>query len=87
MIFDSMTPDDLVQFHNRARLHPVKTSRELFPQKFIGCVRATRDIAHYAMNKAVAMELRAAGDIETARSYEAICDRIYAGLPIAARIW
>lgn len=39
------------------------------------------DLAHYALTKADAMKARAAGDITTALSREAACDRQYRTLP------
>lgn len=42
-----------------------------------GVVRAANGIANYVANKTTAIACRLDGKIETARQYEAICDRIY----------
>lgn len=47
--------------------------------------RIRRDVAAYAINKAVAMDCRAAGKIQEAAMYEAICERIYNALPDGAK--
>lgn len=66
--------------HQGGRKH-----RELFPAGGKGTRKATADLANYASNKATAMGCRLRGDIEGALMYEAICDRIYQGLPDFAR--
>jgi hypothetical protein len=47
--------------------------------------RATADLANYAINLATAMQCRLRGEIETALTYEAIVDSIWAKLPDFAR--
>lgn len=47
--------------------------------------RLRRDVAAYAINKAVAMDCRASGKIQEAATYEGICERIYAALPDGAK--
>ncbi len=59
--------------------------RELFPQGGKGTKRAAADLAAYASNKGAAMGCRRRGDIQTALTYEDICDRIYDRLPEFAR--
>jgi hypothetical protein len=46
-----------------------------------GYTRLAKQLAHYASNKATAMECRLRGDIQAAGIYEAICERIYTALP------
>lgn len=85
---DAMFPDDLREFGTRATLRgirPIALARTLFPDKPKGYVRATRDLGHYAWNKATAMGLRERGEIARALSYEWICDSIYNNLPEFAR--
>ena len=56
-------------------------ARELFPDRPKGYCTVTRDLGHYACNKAVAMDRRLNGEIDAALIYESICDRIYIDLP------
>lgn len=81
---DAMDACDLWNFGIRAEMHPRIVAREL---AFSGkrSVRASKDLGHYAVNKSVAMQCRLKGDIQAASIYEAICDRIYDGLPSFAR--
>jgi len=81
---DGMYPDDLMAFWYRAS-RGWATARELFPDRPTGYVSATRDLANYASNKATAMRLREAGNIQAAFRYETIADRIYDSLPEFAR--
>ena len=72
---DGMDADELWVFyrhHDRGQ-----NSKELFPEGGPGTRNATKDLASYAANKATAMPLRAKGDIERAKMYEDIADRIY----------
>ena len=64
---------------------PAGIGRIMFPNRPKGYVRATRNLAHYAYNKATAMRCRLKGDITAALMYEAICERIYNNLPEYAR--
>lgn len=80
---DAMFPDDLRNFwfhHQRGRNY-----LELFPHGGKGTRGATADLANYAANKATAMECRQRGEIDRARMYEDIADRIYNGLPSWAK--
>jgi hypothetical protein len=43
-------------------------------------VRRANDLSCYAWNKSTAISCRKRGEIQTALSYEAICDRIYKGM-------
>ena len=49
-------------------------------------VRAN-SLSNYAWNKHTAIDLRLQGKIETARTYEAICDRIYAEMHPSVKTW
>lgn len=86
---DAMTPDALWAWSALVGngVRPVAAARDLFPNRPAGYVGAARDLKNYAINKAVAMKERAEGRITTALVYEAICDRIYEGLPDYARVW
>ena len=44
-------------------------------------------ISHYAWNKSTAISCRLGGDIPTALSYEAICDKIYKQLTPLVELW
>lgn len=86
MNFDGMNRDELWAFWKRTNsVRPIATARELFPDRPKNFVRVTKDLGNYACNKAVAMDLRIDGQIQSALMYEGICDRIYAGLPEYAR--
>ncbi len=83
--FDAMTRAELSKFDVEVRYNPIRTARGLFPLRQPGYVRAARDLANYASNKAAAMLCREIGTIDSALMYEGICDRIYDGLPDFAR--
>ena len=87
---DSMEYDQLVDFAARFIGHgvrPIRAARELFPEQPKGYVESTRMLRCYAWNKATAVSLRIEGKIESAISYENICDRIYDELPDYAKGW
>lgn len=81
----STDSDELLQWWSRYSVNQRTRGAELFPDRPAGYVRATRDLANYAANKATAMKCRAFGDIGSAQMYESICERIFAGLPSYAR--
>jgi hypothetical protein len=66
-------------------IRPVAQARLVFPDRPKGYVETFRSLKHYAMNKAVAMEQRESGKIQTAQQYETICESIYSRLPEYAR--
>ncbi len=81
--FDAMDADELRDFfktHEFGRNH-----LRIFPNGGAGCVRATGDLASYAINKMVAFNLREEGKVDEAMRYEAICDGIYNSLPSFSR--
>ena len=78
---DTLDADELWAIWQNTKTHPVKTARKWFPDRFQGYVTATRDIGHYACNKAIATKERLKGDIRNATYYDAICDRIYDRIP------
>lgn len=82
---DAQPRDELLSFDGYCRGLPVKTARQLFPERPDGYVRATRDLGNYASNKAAAMYCRERGDTIGAQNYETICERIYKKLPPFAR--
>lgn len=87
---DAMEHDQLIDFAVRFIGHgvrPIRAARELFPTQPKGYVEYTRMLRNYAWNKATAVSCRLEGNINSALSYEAICDRIYAQLPDYARGW
>jgi len=83
---DAMDPKALLEFwFTTNRVRPIRTARAIFPACPQEYVRATKDLGHYASNKATAMHCRMRGDISTASMYEDICERIYQKLPAFAR--
>ena len=72
-------------FWKRAKSHPVRTGRSLFPERPECYAQATRQLAQYAANKAEAVSCRTRGEIANALVYEGICERIFGTLPAFAR--
>jgi hypothetical protein len=83
---DSLDESTLLEL-GRASLgvRPIKQARLVFPDRPKDYVRTFKSLRNYAMNKAVAMQLRRAGKIERAQEYESICETIYNLLPEDAR--
>lgn len=83
---DAMTSEDLRAFWLSTNgVRPIRKARELFPARPTAYVSTTKDLGHYASNKATAMECRLRGTIDAASMYEDICERIYQKLPVYAR--
>lgn len=83
---DAMTTEELYAFVEQTRgLRPRKAARSLFGFANNGATRAARNLHHYAWNTITARACRLRGEIETARTYECIADRIYQDLPDFAR--
>ena len=82
---DAMERGELMEFWQATNVTPVTEARRLFPERPAGYVSATKNLGHYAANKATAMRCRLAGRPDSALQYEAICDRIYSDLPEFAR--
>lgn len=80
----TMTPEELMTFHDTARAHPRKAARELFPTLPAKSVATARDLAHYAANFATALSCWADGNREGAMLYLKICMRIREDLPAYA---
>lgn len=83
--FDVMSAPDLRLFAQSYGSKSRKKAADIFPDKPKGFIRAARNCAHYAYNKATAIDCRLRGEIKVALEYEAICDRIYKDLPAWAR--
>lgn len=60
-------------------------ARYLFPERPKGYVSATRDLGHYAANKAAMMSCWNEGNITGSDCYEQICKNIWDRLPKYAR--
>lgn len=82
---DSSENDDLMCFWHLASHQPVRTARELFPYRPQSYVTTTKNLGHYAANKAAAQSCRLRGAIDRALVYERICKAIYERLPDYAR--
>lgn len=83
---DCLSGDELRAFWlGTSSSRPIRAARRIFPSRRRGYVRTTKDLSHYAINKATAQGLRLKGEITRAMVYEAICDRIYSRLPEWAR--
>lgn len=82
---DGMDRTELWTFFEDHKQGTHTISARLFPNRPRGYTVAARNLAHYACNKAVAMDCRARGDILGAGIYEGICERIYNDLPSFAR--
>lgn len=79
--FDAMTHDALMAFWKRYHRSSRKDAQALIGDRRKGFTNIAADLANYACNKAVAMTCRLEGKIDTATSYERICDSIYSRLP------
>lgn len=79
----TMNPDELFTWGCRhsGTVRPVAAARELFPDRPAGYITVTKQLGHYAVNKATAMRARLDGNVQTALIYESICERIYSRLP------
>lgn len=82
---ESQDKDQLMVIYDTIRNNPVKVARQQFPKRPRGFVTVTKDLGHYACNRAVAINCRLKGEIQTAQIYETICDQIYDRLPQWAR--
>lgn len=82
---DSSNTEDLMSFWLLTYTQPSRTARKLFPDRPNRYVTTTRDLGHYAANKASAQSCRLRGDIPAAVAYESICESIYKRLPDYAR--
>lgn len=82
---DGMHPDEIEQWiafiGNGQR---PRVAKQWFPG-IKGQFRIVKDMRNYLWNKLTAMHCRAEGKIETALTYEKICDDIYANLPSNVR--
>ena len=81
---DGLTCEELWDIHTKV-YQGWKYARELFPTRPVGYINITRQLGHYAANKATAIKCRLDGRIATALIYESICDTIYDKLPEWAR--
>src|ERR1700735_3564425 len=66
-------------------VRPIAQARLVFPDRPKDYVQTFKSLRNYAMNKAVAMQMRREGNIERAQEYESICETIYNLLPENAR--
>lgn len=79
-----MTDNALWSFYKESKCGR-ELAKFLFPHKPAGYTVATKNLGHYACNKAVAMRLRNDGKVDTAMMYDTICEHIYGRLPEWAR--
>lgn len=81
----SIDHDDITKLAQCLEQNSRRAGRIMFPDRPKGYVAATRNLGHYAWNKATAMQCRSRGDVIGATNYEAICERIYGRLPEFAK--
>lgn len=74
--------DALMRFWASVNFSPVVCARAIFRARPDGYVRATRDLANYASNRATALQCRENG--QDAFAYEYAMDLIYDRLPCYA---
>lgn len=79
--FDAMTPSELSAFWKKHHRAGSKLAQELVGDRRKGFTLIAAKLAAYALNKAIAMELREKGQIARAQTYEQACDIAYAQLP------
>lgn len=82
---DGMDIEDLNSFSENVVLDPDAVASVLFPSKPANYIAATKLLCGYANSKAMAMRVRAEGQIDLALKYEAVCERLYKLLPEFAR--
>jgi len=78
---DAMPADELMKFWGRYHRPRRKDALELIGGWRKGYISIVESLAAYACNKAVAMKLRADGEIERATICERCCDISYQKLP------
>jgi hypothetical protein len=59
---DKMDQTALREFWGRVHRHPVKTAREIFPERRPRYVAAAHSLANYAINRAAMLSCKAKGD-------------------------
>ena len=84
MELDKLSREELMAFWARVNRHPVKTARELFPERQELYVSATKSLGAYASNLAAMLYCHEKGDKHEAGMYRFICDRIRDKLPLWA---
>lgn len=77
---DAMDHDELMLFWSEHHNNNRTKAQALFGNRK-GQIRAMKDLANYASNKATAITCRLEGKIQSALMYENIADRIYNNLP------
>jgi hypothetical protein len=82
---DAMNYTQLINLWNTCDKSPLKVARYLFPGRPKGYVKVVKGLGAYAINKAVAIQAREDGRINTALKYERICENIFNKLPEWAR--
>lgn len=84
VLIESSDEVALMEFWSLAHRPSRDFAAAIFPEKPLGYIRLTKDLANYASNTSntsTAVMLRKQGDIARAMYYEAIAQRIYQGLP------
>jgi hypothetical protein len=79
--FDAMNSAELMAFWSRYHRPTRKDAEALVGDRRKGYTSITATLANYACNKAVAMDCRAQGKIQSALCYEQACDLCYNELP------
>jgi hypothetical protein len=80
MNLNTMTPEELIKFSVEVRAHPIQFAREHLSGR-VGSRAAARDLAHYALNFALAKQ--STNELDRAE-YLRICSRIKQDLPAYA---
>jgi hypothetical protein len=73
---DRMKREDLLAFWAKYNRPTRKQAEELFGSKFPGCVRAAKNLANYAANRAAEKYCHANKDKVGSSIYEKICGNI-----------
>lgn len=77
---DTMSAEELHAFWDKYQ-RPTRVNAAALVGKIRGYVTLTKDLAHYAINRATSLECRARGDTESAQIYERVADNIYQRIP------
>lgn len=69
---DAMPKNELRKFYDIININSLKQKRILKTDK-----KSLSNLKNYAINKAVAMDLKESGNIERSSTYKTICNNIY----------
>ena len=81
---DKMNQKALQEFWGKVHRHPVKTAREIFPERRPRYVVAATNLGAYAINRAAMLSCKAKGDKNGVKVYQHAMDLCKRDLPLWA---